>query len=872
MKLFSIILFLLGLINAGFCMSDLEICEAVNNANPTIVHCDLNNDQLMISWKDRHVNIIRSNYQLMQIKCLQSSVPDFQNFPILDMSYVRELEIELGNNVIESHLSDFMHFFNFTGVTSLKLEIKNNFPITSTFLSAFSHIKSLEINAQNKNSFDENALENFGILNNLIVRAYDITMTPVKMFVPLINLSNLMIIYKPLNLKQGDKNFNLSLRENRNLANFTLANVRWPARLNFSFGSVLSNLHIFNNSIVQINAELFGTTEQIESLDLSNNQIKEIPDDFLWKQENLNDLVLSFNEISTINDFVFMYNTELDYLDLSYNKIESCEKNAFSRLEYLRVLKLNNNFLTIIDLPILFHNLNRLQNASLAHNKIYEIHSELPNNTRLENIDFSHNMLTLFYVYKFWAKSTRDLNIELSNNILHGIAFPDQEEDPTDNEKRLIIQLGKTPLNCDCHSISLHNYLHGVNISAAVESFVEIYPEIITCHKNTVWENVNDIIPTTLSCPLDLSPHENLCHPHCSCMKDLHDSILRVKCSKISYVPAMPPKNALERRKVTEIKLNIENNRVTSLPDKNLDNFNSITEIYAKNNLISKLELRHIPDNLMILDLRNNALSYISPEVLTRLESLDIIYLSENRWDCSHAYARNLIKFVNTHEDLIADWNLNKCSNEQFFLSIKETECRFPVSIAIIMCLILFILISAAILCWRNRRNIFEWIYQHDRLHIIERYRDFLKPIDACIVCAEFDTIFANYVGSKLMKAPNDFKKCALIIKDWSANQPIPEKILRGLRNSRRVIVILSEYIDENNWIEKWSYSRIGSRVIFLVKGNYSAEAIVLSNKVMIDFNDSWFWEKLKHAMTKYDEMTIDQNNDVEMQPLKAFL
>lgn len=75
--------------------------------------------------------------------------------------------------------------------------------------------------------------------------------------------------------------------------------------------------------------------------------------------------------------------------------------------------------------------------------------------------------------------------------------------------------------------------------------------------------------------------------------------------------------------------------------------------------------------------------------------------------------------------------------------------------------------------------------------------------------------------------------------------------------------------MQESDWT-RWNYFNTNTRIIFIVKGKKATESIGISNMMLIKFGDPWFWEKLKHAMTRLDELSFDeQHTDAEMQPLQ---
>lgn len=344
--------------------------------------------------------------------------------------------------------------------------------------------------------------------------------------------------------------------------------------------------------------------------------------------------------------------------------------------------------------------------------------------------------------------------------------------------------------------------------------------------------------------------------------------MLTISCKNISEVPMLPSYfvDSLET-----IKLEISGNALKTLPTTLIGAYKNVTEINAAFNSISHIQASSLPPNLEILDLSHNLLTTLDSEVIARLSTMKRVQLSENYWNCSQS--RNLIEFVKKNRKIVADFNHIQCHGDgKFFLEFDyETSCAVYVYISLIIFIISLIFGTSTYIYCKNRRAVAEWIFVNDKRHIVEHARDLLMPrkFDICLVMAPSDRIFAKHISEKLRSKPTDFQ-CAFVTKNWAADEAIPVEVIQTFKNSRRVAIILSEYFEEENW-KRWSYSRIQTRLIVIVKGSTASSEINLSNKMTVRYNDPWFWDKLKFMVEHRRELEIgnESGEGVELQPLK---
>lgn len=533
-------------------------------------------------------------------------------------------------------------------------------------------------------------------------------------------------------------------------------------------------------------------------------------------------------------------------------------------MERLIELDLSHNQMTQFNLDSSLGDIRSLKVLLLSHNVISKLSSDLQC-PRLVRLDLSNNSLTRFFVDQFWVKSMETLTINLHQNSLESVDFRNLNTSKSD--AKLFINVDDE-ITCNCHTISLYNFLHRrLEMNSSIYDEIKISPAEVRCTRteSDAPFTVREIKKDALTCPLNF-PHQVFCPKLCRCVRRPSDGVLIIACSNISSVPILPQYRKLTDIKLDRIELRIKGNGIDHLPSKRRDpNYNDVTAIYASYNAIRVITVENIPDRLEYLDLQFNRLTHVSSDIVARFTLLSFVRLGDNPWSCSNS--TDLIRFVKTHRRVVTDFNEIRCSNQQYFLEVDvEEKCNGQVYAAI---LIILGLVTAAAVFYTYRHYqqiIVEWIFMNDKRHFIERVLEKMKLFDGTVIAAENDKVFGKYISAKLMEKPNQFK-IALFTKDWSANEPIPDNVLKSLRNSRRALVVLSEYFDETQWT-RWNYFNTSTRVVFIKKGKSNSIDIKISNSISISLSDPWFWDKLKHAMVNHDELSVDEQITIELEPL----
>lgn len=160
----------------------------------------------------------------------------------------------------------------------------------------------------------------------------------------------------------------------------------------------LQLVRVSDLGIAEFHADMLDGANILRTLDLSRNALKKLPAKAFVYAENLIEIDLSYNHIAMMPSDVFIDESE----------------NPFQPLEKLRIVRLNNNYLTFID-PNWFRYLKSLETVTLNDNLLTEIDlfSAFRNNFALRYIQLQNNKFTHIPTDPF--KTELD-SFDISNN------------------------------------------------------------------------------------------------------------------------------------------------------------------------------------------------------------------------------------------------------------------------------------------------------------------------------------------------------------------------------------------------------------------------------------------------------------------------
>lgn len=382
-------------------------------------------------------------------------------------------------------------------------------------------------------------------------------------------------------------------------------------------------------------------------------------------------------------------------------------------------------------------------------------------------IDLSNNKIKKLST-KFLSEFVYQESLDLSNNEIVEIDFTEVEDLIPTKISLLSIYLKENPIYCNCDILHFIKYIRN-ELTPNTDKFFEIFPENMKCEgpENMDGKLIVDVTPTDLLCPLEStnSSKEN-CPNKCSCMVRPADHTFLINCSN-THLHEVPDLSDLLLSKFESTELNISHNHIKDLP---IIKFSNIKKLYAQNNLITKISLENIPDQLGVIDLSNNNLEDIHLTVLEKFVTLEYLRLSGNSWSCD-CETLSFLSFLRLNIEIIKDLDEVQCSNGETIFKMSEQElCWIDpflfVGISLAVIIIIGVLIS---IYYFYKIEIKLWLFVHNWICVKEE-PDFIR-FDAYILYSHIDDGFVtNDLVPELENGSNPFKLC-LSERDWVSTQ-----------------------------------------------------------------------------------------------------
>lgn len=478
---------------------------------------------------------------------------------------------------------------------------------------------------------------------------------------------------------------------------------------------------------------------------------------------------------------IFRNLANLRELYLDNNDLHTIEAGTFVALHQLKSLNLQHNSLskafvnTSLDL-IRLHNLLQI---NLSHNRLATIPTI--NSSTMVLIDLSHNNISQFSMTDIDISSHQlpKLLVNLSRNSIKAIDFThfDSMDDQILFEKigrYVTIDLNYNPnLICGCDNI---NFLNFIRTKTAFKIFLVFLVDTLLCstQHSFAGKPISEIDPNNFTCPFNQCPND-----HCSCSTQAN--VLTVNCSN-SNLTTMPILSNVDNvNKFYATKLYIENNCINELTSSTnqTDFYNSITEIYARNNCLTVLHSTHLPAAIIRLDISANHLTRfgsVASNIFNKTLKLELLKLSLNAWQCDCDAV-----FVKIHSAIISDYDQVYCVNKdnKRFSGLQsqdlcsESDVLYVVGIVVVSIVGLLLGIMVAIY-YKYQQELKFWLYRNNCCvrFLTDAELDKDKLYDAFVSYSHKDVQFVLELASKLEQDPYNFKLC-LHDRDWMAGELI---------------------------------------------------------------------------------------------------
>ncbi|KAH8336022.1 hypothetical protein KR074_009602, partial [Drosophila pseudoananassae] len=282
------------------------------------------------------------------------------------------------------------------------------------------------------------------------------------------------------------------------------------------------------------------------------------------------------------------------------------------------------------------------------------------------------------------------------------------------------------------------------------------------------------------------------------------------------------------------------------------------------------LNVPEISDNVTYLDLRNNSITgmtIMDRDMLDRKgHGAELkLFLSGNPWTCE-CIDLDFVFFMKNISKNIEDFSDVKCLGiEKAVVSVEESDIclsALPYYLTLAISLIT-VIIFINFLVWL-RHPILIWFYEHDIcLSLAARQEiDQKKKFDAFLCFTHKDEDLVAEFVERLETSRPRFKLC-FYLRDWLLGVSIPDCITNSVRDSRRIIILMTNNFLESTWgrlefrlaLHATSQDRCKRLIVVLypeVKNFDDLDSELRTYMVFNTYlkrNDPNFWNKLIYSM-----------------------
>lgn len=282
------------------------------------------------------------------------------------------------------------------------------------------------------------------------------------------------------------------------------------------------------------------------------------------------------------------------------------------------------------------------------------------------------------------------------------------------------------------------------------------------------------------------------------------------------------------------------------------------------------LGVPEISENVTYLDLRNNSITGMSITDRYMLErkgnAAELrLFLSENPWTCE-CIDLDFVFFMKNISNKIEDFTDVQCLGiEKALVSVEESDIcpsALPYYLTLAISLIILI-IFVNFLVW-FRHPILIWFYEHDIcLSLAARQEiDQKKKFDAFLCFTHKDEDLVGEFVERLETCRPRFTLC-FYLRDWLLGVSIPDCITRSVKDSRRIIILMTNNFLKSTWgrlefrlaLHATSQDRCKRLIVVLYPEVKNFDDLDSELRTYMVFNtylkrsDPNFWNKLIYSM-----------------------
>ncbi|KAH8317380.1 hypothetical protein KR067_001157, partial [Drosophila pandora] len=582
---------------------------------------------------------------------------------------------------------------------------------------------------------------------------------------------------------------------------------------------------------------------------LKGNNLTQLPHKSFPGYSVVNVLDVSYNKLTTLGMSYLPY--DLEYLDVRFNNLHTLSKDVINYLvkipffyQYgnkwrpicedmnlmlsfkrksntIQILgsKFNSIFENMIDINTKFNIKEKFQKSYLFYFANEDnIINRYPGNEILKALEYLHKNIS-YYSAEYDKILYDDLNascpyrcfcctLQSSKSFLincdnQNLTFYPELPYPIRNDATLILwnnQISTIPNPTFSKGHASIKYLYMAN-NSIIELPLQLIPKniLIMDLRNNLLSSLDDDVVEFLR------NRKNVTLVH------LSGNPWECKCKALSFLSFLREHEPLEYERVLELS-NITTGKCPkscicceekSLPDP------FVIDCSGRGlKDIPPLPLpNQLPKKLTYLDLSHNNISVLKEDIrnflVKRIRSSQMmVRLSGNPWSCT-CEERDFLKFVKGHGKNIFDSAGMICEESGYpLLEVEESDICPSALIYYASLTASFMMIILGInLLVIFRQPILIWFYEHEIcLSMAARQElDLGKKFDAFLSFTHKDENLVEEFVERLENRSHKFRLC-FYLRDWLVGESIPECINRSVKDSRRIIILMTNNFLKSTW------------------------------------------------------------------------
>ncbi|XP_033235682.1 protein toll-like [Drosophila pseudoobscura] len=373
------------------------------------------------------------------------------------------------------------------------------------------------------------------------------------------------------------------------------------------------------------------------------------------------------------------------------------------------------------------------------------------------------------------------------------------------------------------------------------------------------------------------------CPEECICCLDNYTVPSLIIDCKSKGLKAIPP---LPTPVSGHSTLHFEGNYLEALPSNSLPGYAKLAHLYLANNRLTEID--QLPENIITLDIRNNSISLLNKQMRDFFDKRIVaatqlkLLLSGNPWTCT-CEEKDFLFFVRSSQ-YIENLNDIYCGRTGKLLKLIDESDLCPSGLVhyVTLTISFMIIISTINLIVYFKQPLLIWFYEHNVCMSLAAQREFekQKKFDAFLSFTHKDEELIEEFVERLENGAYKFRLC-FYLRDWLVGVPIPECISQSVKDSKRVIILMTNHFLKSTWgrlefrlaLHATSQDRCKRLIVVLypeVENFDDLDSELRSYMVLNTYlkrDDPNFWNKLVYSMP---HINVQQEPDPEAKELSV--